>query len=229
MNGSQHWNTGPVRVSEVQRWERFAAQMCHLCLDGTSQVALVVKNPPAHTREVRDIPRGSVPWYGRSPGGGHGNPLQCSCLQNPMDRGAWWATVHGVAKSHTQPKWLSTYTHTQSCLWIKCSDEANEAIKKAEQCLLSLQNKCECWPTYKVFFLFENAHNHYTWGFCWKWVLLYVYELHDLCTQIAIYKFYTVYLNQQVGSQIYFCLSLNILLLIHFLFLLCLSSLNLNL
>ena len=41
---------------------------------------------------------GLIPGYGRSPGGGHGNPLQYSCLGNPMDRGAWWATVHGVAK-----------------------------------------------------------------------------------------------------------------------------------
>ena len=41
----------------------------------------------------------SVPELGRSPGGGHGNPLQCSYLENPMDRGAWWATVHGVAQS----------------------------------------------------------------------------------------------------------------------------------
>ena len=44
----------------------------------------------------------SVPGSGRSPGGGHGNPLQYSCLENPMDRGAWWATVHGVAQSRTQ-------------------------------------------------------------------------------------------------------------------------------
>ena len=44
---------------------------------------------------------GSVPGLGRSPGGGHGNPLQYSCLENPMDGGAWWATVHGVAKSDT--------------------------------------------------------------------------------------------------------------------------------
>ena len=42
---------------------------------------------------------GSVPGLGISPGGGHGNPLQYSCLENPMDRGAWWATVHGVAQS----------------------------------------------------------------------------------------------------------------------------------
>ena len=43
-----------------------------------------------------------TPGLGRSPGGGHGNPLQYFCLENPMDRGAWWATVHGVAKSRTQ-------------------------------------------------------------------------------------------------------------------------------
>ena len=41
---------------------------------------------------------GLIPALGRSPGGGHGNPLQCSCLENSMDRGAWWATVHGVAR-----------------------------------------------------------------------------------------------------------------------------------
>ena len=57
----------------------------------------VVKNPPAHTGDVRDV--GSIPGSGRFPGGGHGNPLQYSCLENPMDRGAWQATAHGVAKS----------------------------------------------------------------------------------------------------------------------------------
>ena len=52
---------------------------------------------------------GSVPGTGRSSGEGNGNPLQYSCLENPMDRGAWWATVHGVAKSRTQ---LSDFTFT---------------------------------------------------------------------------------------------------------------------
>ena len=52
---------------------------------------------------------GSVPRLGRSPGEGNGNPLQSSCLENPMDRGAWWATVHGVAKSWTR---LSDFTHS---------------------------------------------------------------------------------------------------------------------
>ena len=54
----------------------------------------VVKNPPA-MQESQEM---QVPAFGRSPGGGHGNPLQYSCLENPMDRGAWWATVHRVAK-----------------------------------------------------------------------------------------------------------------------------------
>ena len=62
-----------------------------------SQMALVVKNPPANAGDIRDA--GLIPVWGRSPGGGHGNPLQYSCLENPMDRGAWWATVHRVAKN----------------------------------------------------------------------------------------------------------------------------------
>ena len=48
----------------------------------------MVKNPPASEGDIRDI--GSIPGSGRAPGGGNGNPLQCSCLENPMDRGAWW-------------------------------------------------------------------------------------------------------------------------------------------
>ena len=67
---------------------------------GASQVALVVKNPPANTGDVREA--GPIPGSGRSPGGGHGNPLQYSRLENPMDRRAWRATVHRVAKSQTQ-------------------------------------------------------------------------------------------------------------------------------
>ena len=64
-----------------------------------SQVSLVVKNPPANAGDIRDA--GSIPGSGRSPGGGHGNPLQFSCLENFIDRGAWWATFHGVTKSWT--------------------------------------------------------------------------------------------------------------------------------
>ena len=57
----------------------------------------MVKNLPANAGDVREAR--SIPGLGRFPGGGHGNPLQYSCLENPMDRGAWRATVHGVAKS----------------------------------------------------------------------------------------------------------------------------------
>ena len=56
----------------------------------------VEENPLANAGDVRDV--GSIPGLGRSPGGGNGNPLRYSCLENPMDRGAWWATVHGVEK-----------------------------------------------------------------------------------------------------------------------------------
>ena len=62
-----------------------------------SQVALVVKNVPANAGDIRDA--GSIPELGRSPGGAPGNPFQYSCLKNPMDRGAWRATLHGVTKS----------------------------------------------------------------------------------------------------------------------------------
>ena len=62
----------------------------------------VVKNMPANGGDV-----GLIPRLGRSPGEGNRNPLQDSCLENPMDKGAWWATVHGVAKSRTR---LSNFT-----------------------------------------------------------------------------------------------------------------------
>ena len=69
---------------------------------------LVVKNPPANSGDIRDA--GSVPGLGGSPGGGHGNPLLCFCLENLMDRGAWWATVHRVAESRTR---LSDSVHSE--------------------------------------------------------------------------------------------------------------------
>ena len=59
-------------------------------------MALVVKNLPANVGDARDA--GLIPGLGRSPGGGHGNPLLCSCLENHMDRGTWRTTVHGVAE-----------------------------------------------------------------------------------------------------------------------------------
>ena len=67
-----------------------------------------VKNPPANARDA-----GSIPQSGKSPGGGNGNPLQYSCLGNPMDRGAWWATIHGVTKESDMTERLNT--NSQLC------------------------------------------------------------------------------------------------------------------
>ena len=67
----------------------------------------MVKNLPDNTGDIRDV--GLIPVSGRPPGEGNGTPLQYSCLENPMDRGAWWAIVHGVIKSRTQLKLLSMH------------------------------------------------------------------------------------------------------------------------
>ena len=84
----------------------------------------VVKNLPANAGGV-----GSIPRLGRSPGEGNGNPLQYSCLGNPMDRGAWRATVHGVAKS---PIGLSNLTHK-----LTAEGEAQlEGIKGSRSCVV---------------------------------------------------------------------------------------------
>ena len=73
-------------------------------------MVLEVKKPPADARDIREA--SSVPGLGRSPGGGHGNPLQYSCLENPMDRRAWQAMVHRVAESHMTEATL--HAHMQS-------------------------------------------------------------------------------------------------------------------
>ena len=78
---------------------------CWLSLLRASQVALVVKHPPANAGNWRDV--GSIPGSGRYPGGGHGNPLKLSCLENSVNRGAWQATANRVTKSRTWLKRLS--------------------------------------------------------------------------------------------------------------------------
>ena len=70
------------------------------------------KNLPANAGDIKDA--GSIPGLGRSPGGGHGNPLQYPCLENPMDRGGWWAMVHSSAKSRTRLKRLNTHAHVSN-------------------------------------------------------------------------------------------------------------------
>ena len=85
-----------------------------------SQVALVIKNPFVNTGDTRDA--GPILGLGRSPGEGQGTPLQYSCLENPMDRGAWWATVQRVAKSRTWLKCLPLLDCVSNCVSV-CQKE----------------------------------------------------------------------------------------------------------
>ena len=76
----------------------------------------MIKSLPANAGDIRDV--GSIPGSGMYPGGGHGNPLQYSCLENPMDREAWWATVYGITKSQTG---LSMHAHKLNQVLISLS------------------------------------------------------------------------------------------------------------
>ena len=93
----------------------------------------MVKNPPANAGDIRDT--GSISGLGRSLGGGNGNPLQYSCLGNPMDRGAWRATVHRVAQSQIRLKQLSTHRH------ILIEEETNELEDRPEKITLNATQK----------------------------------------------------------------------------------------
>ena len=102
-----------------------------LRLDRAFQVVLVVRNLAANAGEIREVD--SIPGSGRSPGRGHGNPLQYSCLENPMDRGAWQAMVHGVAELET----TEATSHTCSCLDNRtCGGDVGEVSSQQE--LISL-------------------------------------------------------------------------------------------
>ena len=101
---SRDLSEAPGGIQEKGEHEGIAAKWR---VNLASEVVLVVKNPPVSAGDMRDV--GSIPGSGRSPGGGNGYPLQYSCLENPMNRGAWWATVHRVTKSQTQIKWLSMH------------------------------------------------------------------------------------------------------------------------
>ena len=77
-----------------------------------SCLSQMIKNPPANAGHVRDV--GSIPGLGRSPGGGQGIPLQYSCLENPMDRGAWWASLH--REGHKESDMTEVTEHAQVCI-----------------------------------------------------------------------------------------------------------------
>ena len=98
-------------------------------------MALVVKNLPAKVGDIRDT--GSIPGSGRSPQGGHGNPVQYSCLKNPMDRGAWQAIVYRISEGHDW-KWLSrlrvsiSENITQSLMTLKIHLTPEEYTKVSQ-------------------------------------------------------------------------------------------------
>ena len=86
-------------------------------------MVLGVKNTSAIAGNIRDETRVQSLAQEDSPAGGHGSPLQYHCLENPTDRGVWWATVHSVAKSRTRVKWFSTQAHAQYIRAKKWMDE----------------------------------------------------------------------------------------------------------
>ena len=97
-----------------------------------SQVVLVVKNPPASAGDIRDAC--SIPRLGRSPGVGHGNPLQYSCLENSTDRGARWATVHRVRKSgHDRSNLTHTRAEIGRLLWYAGTYLRVSKVKKKQK------------------------------------------------------------------------------------------------
>ena len=101
-------------AEQIRKTRDLKSLLMLIILNWVSQVALVVKKSPASSGDIRDM--GLSPGLRRSPGEGHSNPLQYSFLENPMDRGAWPATVHGVAESQTQLKQLSTYACMLVCV-----------------------------------------------------------------------------------------------------------------
>ena len=127
-------------------------------LTGASQVVLVVKHPPANAGNMRQ--EASIPGLGKSPGGGHGHPLQCSCQKNPMNRGVWQATVHRITQICTQLKQLSMLMCTSAhyapdTLWRsgkRCSPcphgtlhpegeaDSNQNITQAEEVCISYES-----------------------------------------------------------------------------------------
>ena len=93
---------GEINARAVFKYRKIKATI-------NNKMAQMVKNPPANAGDTRDV--SPIPGLGRSPGGGHGNPLQYSCLENSMDRGTWWVTVHGVKNSGT---WLNVFVHAHT-------------------------------------------------------------------------------------------------------------------
>ena len=119
--GTESWVSIQINSNSLLPGLRQIIEPIH----GASQVGLMVKNSHASAGDMRDT--GLIPVSGRSPGEGHGSTLQCSCLENSMDRGAWRATGHRVTKSQTWLKWLSPHAHAYSMGFLSDSESASNA------------------------------------------------------------------------------------------------------
>ena len=134
-------------------------------------MVLVIKNLPANSGDLRDM--GLISGFRRPPGGGLGNPFQYPCLENPMDREAWWAIVHGVTKSRTWLRWLSMHALLlKSCFltselesWVLCGNSYPRGFPTRTGCLLGsfpdtadwkMSQRDEKWPLHKSSFLLKQ-------------------------------------------------------------------------
>ena len=127
---------------------------------------LLVKNPPANAGDIGDT--GSISGLGRSPGGGNGNPLQYPCLENPMDRGAWRATVYGVAKRWTRLSIWATHTYF---FWASLMSQTGKnlpAIQADQSSIPGIELPCS-WCSWNV------LHNFYK---CWKFSVYFMLTAH---------------------------------------------------
>ena len=124
----------------------------------------------------------SIPESGRSPGGGHGNPLQCSCLENPMDRGAWWAAVHRVTVRHDQNDWALVHALANAAV-LHSTSEAWAPLRRISGILECCHSRMLLWGKDSKLFprLFpENyslrtsmlsslqRHHLWTWDSCFQ-------------------------------------------------------------
>ena len=140
----------------------------------------VVKNPPANGGDI-----GSIPGLGRSPGEGNGNPHQYPCLGNPMDREAWWATVHGVARvgPNLQTKPLSLPLHLFEsylfCLFL-CLDSLRFSVCHSfSACLLHLAKRVPGWEHLSLCVLVPCSGWEDKWFCLLSWLCLWMGELRN--------------------------------------------------
>ena len=136
----------------------------------------MVKSPPVNAGDVKDT--GSNTELERFPGGGHDNPFQYSCLENPTDRGAWWATVYRVTKSWT---WLKRVNvHTRILVTAKCGSEGKaRAPSPTLQFLILLVNPTTLgWSLLTAPCSYSGNHSRFKW-FSWKlWKMSFSHQQH---------------------------------------------------